>query len=85
MAVRDVVMAEFLAISARLSWQLSGAGARYIQDLGSWIRGQLAWGLSSARFTQEGASLPQDRAAAPHPADQIARGRAARLLAGAGL
>lgn len=83
MAVRDVVMAEFLAASRRLTGQVPGAGARYVEDLGSWIAGQLAWGLSSPRFARDDALMPRSWARGPRPADPQAQQRAARLLSAA--
>lgn len=81
MASRDVLMTEFLSLGTQLSLELQEPGARFVRDLGAWIRGQLTWGLSSKRFTRAGFRLPTDFVDAPHPVSIVDEQCAARLLA----
>lgn len=55
-ALRDEIMLAFLSLRRRA--RLSAPAARYLDDLGSWIRGQIAWGSASPRFSGAGVTVP---------------------------
>ena len=84
MAVRDIVMHEFVALGAELTATLPEAGSRFAEDLLSWIRGQLEWGLSSARFAHPLAERPREFAAEPNFGASGAQEFAAELLSAVG-
>ena len=84
MAVRDLVMHEFVTLGAGLSAALPEPGRRFAEDLMSWIRGQLEWGLSSARFAHPLGDLPREFADTPNFDAQGAQRFAAELLSAVG-
>jgi selina-4(15),7(11)-diene synthase len=84
MAVRDLVMHEFVALGAELIATLPDAGGRFAEDLLSWIRGQLEWGLSSARFAHPLGERPREFAPAPNFAAPGAQEFADELLSAVG-
>jgi hypothetical protein len=84
MAVRDLVMREFVDLGAELMATLPEVGARFAEDLLSWIRGQLEWGLSSARFAHPQGDRPREFADAPNADVPGARAFAEELLSAVG-
>ncbi|WP_344381626.1 terpene synthase family protein [Streptomyces thermolineatus] len=66
-AMRDRVMCAFLRLRRRTVPHVSAPTARYLADLGSWMRGQVEWGLSSIRFAapEYAAVMPEHWADCP--------------------
>lgn len=67
--LRDRVLCLFLKLQRRLLADAGLALSRYIVDLGIWIRANIEWGTSSARYTGSTAGSPGVWAEQPHDSD----------------
>ena len=66
-AMRDRAMVLFLRLSERVAACQPPGAARYAEALGTWLRGQIEWAMTSRRFADPrfGAVMPDQWAAAP--------------------
>lgn len=66
-AMRDRTMVLFLRLSERVTTCGPPGAARYAEALGSWLRGQIEWAMTSLRFADPrfGAVMPTAWAARP--------------------
>lgn len=67
MALRDQIICRFLSLRREVSRHVDHSTRWYLRDLGSWLRGQLEWGLSSPRFADPRYAVRMPTDWATHP------------------